>query len=130
MNGERKFGFLDHFALWAGLGASLYLMPFGALLVPALSIEQAILAAALAGLIGGLLIAAIAGIAASSGRSTVELLSAPFGEEGRWPVGVLLMARHLVFAVFALVLITDSAELISERSLGAEAQHGLGPRRV
>ena len=118
MSSERKFGFLDHFALWASLGASLYLMPFGALLVPALSIEQAILAAALAGVIGGLLIAAIAGIAASSGRSTVELLSAPFGEEGRWPVGVLLMARHLLFAVFALVLITDSAELISERSLG------------
>jgi NCS1 family nucleobase:cation symporter-1 len=114
----RKFGLLDHFALWASLGASLYLMPFGALLVPALSIEQAVLAMMLAGLIGGLLIASVAAVAAASGRSTVELLADPFGDRGRRPVAILLVARHLLFAVFALVLVADSAELISERSLG------------
>jgi NCS1 family nucleobase:cation symporter-1 len=115
---RRSFGFLDHFALWASLGASLYLMPFAALLVPALSIEQAVLATMVAGLIGGLLIASIAAIAANTGRSTVELLSEPFGHRGRWPVALLLMTRHLLFAIFALVVIADSAQLISERSLG------------
>lgn len=118
MTDARKFGFLDHFALWASLGASLYLMPFGALLVPALGIEQAVLATMVAGLIGGLLIASVAAVAASTGHSTAELLAAPFGDRARLPVAVLLLARHLLFAVFALVLITDSAELISERSLG------------
>jgi NCS1 family nucleobase:cation symporter-1 len=119
MNENRRFGFLDHFALWASLGASLYLMPFGSLLVPALSIEQAVLATMVAGLIGGLIIAAVAAVAAGTGKSTVELLAAPFGDAGRWPVAALLTMRHLLFVVFALVLITDSAELISERSLGA-----------
>lgn len=118
MTKERRFGFLDHFALWASLGSSLYLMPFGALLVPALSIEQAVLATMLAGLIGGLLIASVAAVAAASGRSTAELLAAPFGDRGHRPVAVLLVVRHLLFAIFALVLVTDSAELISERSLG------------
>ena len=118
MTGRPVFGFLDHFALWASLGASLYLMPFGALLVPALSIEQAVLAIMVAGLLGGLLIASIAAIAASSGRSTAELLSEPFGEGGRWAVASLLMVRHIMFAVFALVLIADAAQLISERSVG------------
>jgi purine-cytosine permease-like protein len=41
------------------------------------------------------------------------------GERGRWPAASLLAARHLLFAVFALVLIADAAELISERALGA-----------
>lgn len=118
MSNTRKLGFLDHFALWGSLGASLYLMPFGALLVPALSIEQAVLATMVAGLIGGLLIASVAAIATATGRSTAELLAAPFGDRGRLPVALLLVARHLLFAVFALVLITDSAALISERSLG------------
>lgn len=119
MTNIRRFGFLDHFALWASLGASLYLMPFGALLVPPLSIEQAVLATMVAGLIGGLLIASVAAVAAASGRSTAELLADPFGDRGRRPVAVLLLVRHLLFAVFALVLVADSAELISERSLGA-----------
>lgn len=118
MTSRRSFGFLDHFALWASLGASLYLMPFAALLVPALSIEQAILATMVAGLIGGLLIASIAAIAANTGRSTAELLTEPFGDRGRWPVALLLMTRHLLFAIFALAVIADSAQLISERSLG------------
>src|SRR3990172_11669009 len=70
VNGGRSLGFLDHFALWASLGASLYLMPFGALLVPALSIEQALLATVVAGLLGGLLIASIGAIASHTRRST------------------------------------------------------------
>jgi purine-cytosine permease-like protein len=119
VSGDRRFGFLDHFALWASLGASLYLMPFGALLVPALSIEQAVLATMVAGLIGGLIIASIAAAAAASRRSTLELLAEPFGEGGRWPAAALLALRHLLFAVFALALIADSAQLISERALGA-----------
>jgi purine-cytosine permease-like protein len=119
VKGGRSFGFIDHFALWASLGASLYLMPFGALLVPALCIEQAVLATMLAAFIGGLLIASIAAIAAGSGRSTVELLAEPFGDRGRWLAAPLLAARHLLFAVFALVLIADAAQLISERALGA-----------
>jgi purine-cytosine permease-like protein len=114
----RRFGLTDYFALWASLGASLYLMPFGALLVPALSIEMAVLATMVAGLIGGLLIASIAAIAAGTGRSTAELVSGPFGEGGRWPVILLLGARHLLFAVFALALISDAAQLVSERTLG------------
>jgi purine-cytosine permease-like protein len=119
VNSARKFGFLDHFALWASLGASLYLMPFGALLVPALSIEQAVLATILAGTLGGLLIAVVAALAASSGQSTAEMLDAPFGNKATWPIATLLIVRHLLFAVFALVLIADSAELISERALGS-----------
>ena len=114
------FGFFDNFALWATICATLYVMPFGALLVPALSIEQAIVAAVIAGALSGLLLATIAALASRTGHSTAELLTEPFGERGRWPVALLLLARHALFATFALVLIADSSQLVGERALGAD----------
>lgn len=116
---QRTFGFLDNLALWASLGATLYLMPFGSLLVPALSIEQAILATVIAAIISGLLVAAVAVAAARSGSSTVGLLTSIFGERMTAPIALLLVLRNLVFAAFALSLIVSSAELLSERALGA-----------
>ncbi len=138
------FGFFDNFALWATICATLYVMPFGALLVPALSIEQAIVAALIAGALSGLLLATIAALASRTGHSTAQLLAEPFGEGGRWPVALLLLARHALFAAFALILIADSAQLVGERALGVDlrplwvllfAAAGLalvvaGPRRV
>jgi len=117
---EGGFGFFDNFALWATICATLYVMPFGALLVPALSIEQAIVAALIAGLLSGLLLATIAALASRSGHSTAELLAEPFGPRSRWPVALLLLARHALFAAFALILIADSAQLVGERVLGAD----------
>lgn len=119
MKDSTRAGFMDHFALWASLGASLYLMPFGALLVPALSIEQAVLATLLAGLVGGLVIASVAWVAAHTGQSTAELLTELLGNSMRVPISVLLLLRHVLFAVFAIVLMADAAELISKGSLGA-----------
>lgn len=109
-----------YFALWFSLGAGLFLMPFGAFLVPALSIERAVLATLVAGAAAALLIGAIVALAARSGRSTLDLLAEPFGDRGRWIVALLLLLRHGLFAAFALVLITDSATLIGERSLGVD----------
>jgi purine-cytosine permease-like protein len=114
------FGFFDNFALWATLCATLYVMPFGALLVPALSIEQAIVAALIAGLLSGLLLAAIASLASRTGHSTAQLLAEPFGQRGRWPVALLLLARHVLFAAFALILIADASEVVGERALGVD----------
>lgn len=116
---ERSFGFLDHAALWASVGVSLYIMPFGSLLVPALSLERAFLAVLVAALLGGLLLAAVAGIAARSGLSSAGLLTSVFGERAAPLIGVLLAARNVLFGAFALSLIAGSAELVSERALGA-----------
>ena len=113
-----SFGFLEHFAFWATLSAGLYVMPFGSLLVPALSIEQAVLATAIAALIAGLLIAAIATAAARTGSTTLELIAAPFGQGATVPLALLLLVRNVAFAAFALSLMATSAELVSERALG------------
>jgi purine-cytosine permease-like protein len=117
---ERRDGFLTHFAVWGSLGASLYLMPFGSLLAPALSIEQAVLAAVIAALVAALLVAAVAALAARTGHSTLDLVSGPLGERSRLPIGALLLARHVLVASFALILMTDAATLIGERALGSD----------
>jgi purine-cytosine permease-like protein len=95
-------------------------MPFGALLVPELSIGMAVLAASLAAILAALLVAGLVALAVRSERSTLGILSAPFKDRGRWPLAGLLMARHVVAATFALVVIADSATLLGERSLGAD----------
>ncbi len=116
---ERTFGWLDHAALWGSLGISLYIMPFGSLLVPAMRLEEALGAIVVAALLGSLLVAAVAAIAAHSGLSTVGLLTRLFGERASPLIAALLLARNLLWAAFALSLIADSAELVSDRSLGA-----------
>ena len=117
--GQRSFGVLDHAALWGSLGVTLYAMPFGSLLVPALSIEQAFAAVAVATLLGAFLLAAVAAVAARSGLSTVELLGRLFGDRATPFVALLLLVRNVAWAAFALSLIAGAAELVSERALGA-----------
>ncbi|MFQ5473076.1 MAG: hypothetical protein ACE5FA_09355, partial [Dehalococcoidia bacterium] len=114
----RSFTFLDHVALWGALGVTLYIMPFGSLLVPALSIEMAILAVAVAAVLGGLLIGALAAIAAHTGLGSTDLLARPFGISSKPFVGVLLTLRNVVWGAFALYLMSDAAELVSDRALG------------
>lgn len=120
MSGEQGGGFRDQFTLWLSLGASLYLMPFGALLVPELSVGMAVLASLLAATLAALLVAGIVALAVRSNRSTLGILSSPFKDRGRWPLAGLLTVRHVVAATFALVVIADSATLIGERSFGVD----------
>ncbi|HET9476363.1 MAG TPA: hypothetical protein VFP63_02620, partial [Dehalococcoidia bacterium] len=122
----RSFGLLEHFAFWATLSAGLYIMPFGSQLVPAMSVERAILATAVAAFIAGLLIAAIATAAARSGQTTLELIAAPFGARASIPLAVLLLVRNVAFAAFALSFMAEAASVVSDRALGA----GLRPAWV
>lgn len=114
-----RLNWLDFAALWGVLGASLYIMPFGSLVTPALSIERAVLAAVCASLIAGLLIAAVSSIAARDRSTTLELLTGVFGLSARTPLALLLLVRHIVFAALAIAIAADAAELVSDRALGA-----------
>ncbi len=115
----RLFGILDHAALWGSLGISLYVMPFGSLLVPALSLKEALAAVVVAAILGSLLLAAVAAVAAHSGLPTAGLLARLFGDRASPLVAALLLVRNVAWAAFALALIADAAELVSERALGA-----------
>jgi purine-cytosine permease-like protein len=115
----RSFGLLEHFAFWATLSAGLYIMPFGSQLVPAMSIERAILATAVAAFIAGLLIAAIATAAVRTGQSTLELIVSPFGAHASIPLAVLLLVRNVAFAAFALSFMAEGAAVVSDPRAGS-----------
>ncbi len=117
--GDRGFGFLEHAALWGSLGVSLYVMPFASLLTPALSLEEAAGAVVVASLLGGLLLAAVAAMASRWGLSTVGLLTPLFGQRATPLVAALLLVRNVAWGAFALIIIADSAALVSDRALGA-----------
>jgi NCS1 family nucleobase:cation symporter-1 len=115
---QRTFGFLDHAGLWASLGVTLYVMPFGSFLVPALSLEWAFLAVIVASLLGALVIGSIAAIAAHTGLSSVGLLARPFGAWLTPVLAVAVLARNVLLGAFAISLIAGSAELVSDRVFG------------
>ncbi len=116
---QRTFSLWDNAALWAAIGVSLYIMPFGSLLVPALSIERAMMAAAVAAFVGGLLLAGMAAIGARTGLSTVGLLESLFGRRAGKAAALLVLARNVAVGALVLSVIADAAALVSERALGA-----------
>lgn len=116
---ERTFSLWDHAALWAALGISLYAMPFGSLIVPALSLERAFLATLVAAFLGALLVAGAAAIGARSGLGTAGLLEWLLGPyAGRAAAGLLLL-RHVLVGALVLSVIGSAAALVSARTLGA-----------
>lgn len=116
---QRTFSLWDNAALWAAIGVSLYIMPFGSLLVPALSIERAMLAATVAAFTGALLLAGMAAIGARTGLSTVGLLESLFGPYAGKAAALLVLARNVVVGALVLSVIAGAAALVSERALGA-----------
>lgn len=115
---QRTFTLWDNAALWAALGISLYMMPFGSLLVPQLSLQRAFVAVLIAAFLAALLVAAAAGIAAHTGLSTVGLLEKLFGPYGGKAAAALVLARNVAVGALALSVIADAATLVSERALG------------
>lgn len=116
---QRTFTLWDQAALWAAIGISLYAMPFGSLLVPALSLEQAFLAVVVAAFLGSLLVAAMAAIGAATGLTTAGLMELAFGPRAAKAAAALLFARHVAVGALALSVIASAAALVSERALGA-----------
>ncbi len=119
----RPLGALGHFALWANLGAGLYLMIVGAWLVPSLSIPQAVFATLLGAALGSTLVAIAVWLGASENRPAVVLYRGALGEYGANLYGVLASFRHLAWGALQLAI-------ASEIAAAAMGRLGLGGGRV
>ena len=84
----RVLGVVDHALLWGSLGVSLLVIVVGALLVPALSLRDALLAILLGSVIGNLMLAAAGLIGADARVPGMVLMRAPLGRVGAYaPTG-------------------------------------------
>jgi putative hydroxymethylpyrimidine transporter CytX len=118
----RVLGTLDQGLLWGSLGVSLLVIVVGALLVPALSLPEALLAVVLGGLIGNAMLASAGLIGADAAVPSMVLMRAPLGRVGSYAPTVLNALQCWGWATFELVIIAAAAAALSEKMLGFGAQ--------
>jgi putative hydroxymethylpyrimidine transporter CytX len=113
---------LDLTLLWGSLGVSLLVVVAGALLVPALSLPQALLAILVGGLIGNAMLGAAGLIGADARVPAMVVLRAPLGRGGSYLATALNVAQCLGWAIFELIIIATAAAALSDRLFGFEAR--------
>ena len=117
---ERRFGVLDHTALWFSMGVGLLVMQVGASLMPALSAREALLAIVAGSLLGAGLLAWVASLGARHGLSSSALIGSALGRSfALLPVGLNVL-QLLGWTAFELVVMRDgSAALLQRMGLGS-----------
>ena len=118
----RILGLGDLGLLWGNLGVSLLVLVAGALLVPALSLPQALIAIVVGGLIGNTMLG-VAGLIGADGRvPAMVLLRTTLGRRGSYGATGLNVTLCLGFAIFELIVIATAAAALSDSLLGFEAR--------
>ena len=118
----RTLGLTDQLVLWGNLGVSLLVLVIGALLVPALSLRDALLAVVVGGVIGNAMVGAAGMIGADARVPAMVLLRAPLGRRGSYVPTALNALQCLGWATFELIIIAAAASALSEELLGVEAK--------
>ena len=118
----RTLGLLDQLTLWGNLGVSLLVLVIGALLVPALTLRDALLAILVGGLIGNAMVGAAGLIGADARVPSMVLLRAPLGRRGSYVPTALNALQCLGWATFELIIIAAAASALSDELFGFEAK--------
>ncbi|HVS84284.1 MAG TPA: cytosine permease [Gaiellaceae bacterium] len=109
---------LDSTLLWGNLSVSLLVIVIGALLVPALSLRDALLAILVGALVGNALLGLAALIGADARVPGMVLLRAPLGRRGSYLPTGLNVAQNLGWSTFELIVIATAAGALSEHLWG------------
>jgi nucleobase:cation symporter-1, NCS1 family len=118
----RVLGLGDTVLLWGNLAVSLLVIVAGALLVPALSLKQALLAIAIASVAGCLMLGAAAAIGTDARVPSMVLMRAPLGQRGSYLATALNVVQCLGWSVYELIIIASASAALSDRVFGFRAQ--------
>jgi len=118
----RVLGLADTTLLWGSLGVSLLVLVAGALLVPALSLQDAMIAIVAGGLIGSAMLGLAGMIGAQARVPAMVLMRAPLGRNGSYLPTALNVLQNVGWATFELIVIATAAAALSDRVLGFEAR--------
>ncbi|NUT55733.1 MAG: putative hydroxymethylpyrimidine transporter CytX [Thermoleophilia bacterium] len=118
----RRLGLVDTALLWGNLGVSLLVIVAGALLVPALSLRDALVACLVGALLGNAMLAVAGMIGADARVPSMVVLRAPLGQRGSWAPTALNVLQCLGWSVFELIVIATAAAALSDSLLGFEAR--------
>jgi nucleobase:cation symporter-1, NCS1 family len=114
----RVLSFFDSLLLWGNLSVSLLVIVIGALLVPALSLRDALLAIVVGAVAGNLLLALAAMIGADGRVPGMVLLRAPLGRRGSYAPTALNVAQNIGWSTFELIIIATAAAALSKHVFG------------
>lgn len=113
---------LETALLWGNLGVSLLVIVAGAVLVPALSLPDALVAIVLGCLVGNVMLGAAGAIGAEARVPAMVLLRAPLGRRGSYlPTGANVL-QALGWSTFELLIIASAAAALSEELFGVGAR--------
>src|SRR5581483_9471519 len=118
----RVLGIGDTLLLWGNLAVSLLVIVAGALLVPALSLKQALLAIVVASLVGCVLLGLAATIGTDARVPAMVLMRAPLGRRGSYLATALNVIQCLGWSVYELIIISSASAALSDRVFGFRAQ--------
>ena len=118
----RVLGFFDTAALWGSLGVSLLVLVAGTYLVPALSLRDALVAIAVGGLIGNLMLGTAGAIGAQARVPAMVLMRPSLGRRGSYAATALNVVQNLGWAIFELIVIATAAAALSDRVFGFEGK--------
>ena len=118
----RTLGLWDLTVLWGNLGVSLLVLVIGALLVPALTLRDALLAILVGGVIGNAMVGTAGMIGADARVPSMVLLRAPLGRRGSYIPTALNALQCLGWATFELIIIAAAAGALSDELFGVEAK--------
>jgi nucleobase:cation symporter-1, NCS1 family len=119
---HRVLGLVDQTMLWGNLGVSLLVLVIGGLLVPALSLRDALIAVLLGSVIGNAMLGVAGLIGAGARVPSMVLQRAPLGRFGSYLPTGLNVLQCLGWATFELIIIAAAAAALSEELLGFEAR--------
>jgi len=108
----RTLGGLENGLLWSSLGLSLLVLVAGTLLVPALSLPEALLAILVGGILGNALLGGAAAIGAEAGVPAMVLLRAPLGRAGSYLPTGLNIVQNLGWTIFEVIVIATAAQAL------------------
>src|SRR5438552_3054750 len=115
-------GLLDMMLLWGNLSVSLLVIVLGALLVPALSLRDALIAIVVGAVAGNLLLGLAGLIGADARVPGMVVLRAPLGRRGSYAPTVVNVAQNLGWSTFELIVISTAAAALSKKAFGFEGR--------
>jgi nucleobase:cation symporter-1, NCS1 family len=118
----RVLGLLDTMLLWGNLSVSLLVIVLGAVLVPALSLRNALIAIVVGAVAGNLLLGLAGLIGADARVPGMVVLRAPLGRRGSYAPTVVNVAQNLGWSTFELIVISTAAAALSKKVFGFEGR--------
>jgi NCS1 family nucleobase:cation symporter-1 len=113
---------LENGLLWGNLGVSLLVIVAGAVLVPALSLPDAIVAILLGCVLGNAMLAVAGMIGADARVPGMALMRAPLGQRGSLLPTAINVLQGIGWTIFELLVIATAAAALSDELFGFRAQ--------